>query len=101
MPAVNKNQALELLAREVQDFDPDELLEVHNEVFPDHPGSEEKARANPSPLAEQLIEHIHSGLEIDQIIDLWGVILPGHRNLWYDEEEEKIHYHEAEAVPSE
>jgi hypothetical protein len=101
MPAVNKDQALELLAREVQKFDPDELLEVYNEVFPDYPGSQKKAREDPSPLAGQLIEYIQSGLAIDQIIDLWGVILPGHHNLWYDEEEEKIHYNEeAEAVPS-
>jgi hypothetical protein len=101
MPVVTKDKALELLSGEVQKFDADELLEVYNEVFPDHPGSEAKAHEVPSPLAQQLIDHIHSGLEIDQIIDLWGVILPGHRNLWYDEEEEKIHYNEAEAVPSE
>jgi hypothetical protein len=41
-------------------------------------------------------------LEIDEVIDLWRLILPRHRNLWYDEEEERIHYNEeAEAVPSE
>src|SRR5262245_59946108 len=102
MPAVNKNQALELLAREVQKFDADELLEVYNEVFPDHPSTAEEAHEDSSSLVDQLVEHIRSGLEIDQIIDLWGVILPGDRNLWYDEEEETLHYNEeAEAVPSE
>jgi len=102
MAAVNRDQALELLAGEVRKFDFDELLEVYNELFPEHPSSAEKAQKDPSPLVRELIDHIHSGLEIDQIIDLWGVILPDHRNLWYDEEEETIHYNEeAEAVPSE
>ena len=36
------------------------------------------------------------------MIDLWGLIFPRHRNVWYDEEEERIHYNEeAEPVPSE
>jgi hypothetical protein len=101
MPAVNQSQAQELLAGEVRKFDADELLEVYNEVFPDHASTAEEAHENPAPLVERLVDHIHSGLEIDELIDLWGVILPRHHNLWYDEEEDKINYHEAEAVPSE
>jgi hypothetical protein len=42
------------------------------------------------------------GLEIDEIMDLWGLIFPKHRNVWYDEEEEHIHYNEeTEAVSAE
>jgi hypothetical protein len=100
MPAVNKDQALELLVREVRKFDTDELVEVYNEVFADHPSTAEEAHKNPVPLVEQLVHHIHSGLEIDELIDLWGVTLPRHHNLWYDEEEEKINYtEEIETIP--
>jgi hypothetical protein len=56
-----------------------------------------------TPLIERLVEHVNSGLEIDEVIDLWGLIFPRHRNVWYDdEEEERLHYNEeAEAVSSE
>jgi hypothetical protein len=103
MPAVNKDQALELLTREVQkNLGTDELLEVYNEVFPDDPYTREEAEEDSCSLLEQLVDHINSGLEIDEVIDLWRLIHPRHRNLWYDEEEERIHYNEeAEAVPSE
>ena len=102
MPAVNKDQALELLSGEIQKFDADELLEVYNEVFPEHPSSAELARKDPSSLVKQIVDYIRSGLEIDELIDLWEVILPRHHDLWYDEEEEKINYHdETEPVPSE
>lgn len=102
MPAVTQDQALQLLSAEVQKYETDELLEVYNEVFPAHPSSLRKARKDPSPLVRELIEYIHSGLEIDQIIDLWGVILPRDHHLWYNEIEETIHYNEeTESVPYE
>jgi hypothetical protein len=103
MPVLTKDQALELLTHEVQEkFGADELLEVYNEVFPDHPYTEEQAREDSGPLIEQLVEHINGGLEIDQITDLWRVICPRHRNVWYNEEEERIHYNEEEeTVPPE
>lgn len=103
MPVVNQDQALELLTNEVQEkLGADELLEVYNELFPDHPYTEADAHEDSWPLIEQLVDHIKSRLEIDEVIDLWGLILPKHRNVWYDDEEEKIHYNEeAETVPSE
>jgi hypothetical protein len=103
MPAITKDKALELLAGEVQEnLGADELLEVYNEVFPDHPYTDEKAHDDPSPLIAQLVARIRSGLEIEEVLDLWGLIFPRHRNVWYDEEEERIHYNEeAEAVSTE
>jgi hypothetical protein len=103
MPVVTKDKALELLTKEVQEkLGTDELLEVYNEVFPDDPHTELEVREDPTPLIEQLVHHVISGLEIDEVIDLWGLIFPKHRNVWYDDEEERLHYHEeAEAVSSE
>jgi hypothetical protein len=103
MPVVTKDQALELLTKEVQaKLGADELLEVYNEVFPNGPYTEVEARQDSWPLAEQLADHINGGLDIDEVIDLWGLIFPRHRNVWYDDEEERLHYNEeAEAVSSE
>jgi hypothetical protein len=103
MPVVTKDGALELLTNEVQEkLGADELLEVYNEVFPDNPSTEEAAHEDVTPLIERLVDHVNSGLEIDEVIDLWGLIFPRRRNVWYDEEEERLHYNEeAEAVSSE
>ena len=103
MPVITKEQALELLTNEVQEkLGADELLEVYNEVFPDNPHTEQEVHEDVSPLIEQLVDHINSGLEIDLVMELWGLIFTKHRNVWYDEEEERIHYHEeAETVPAE
>ena len=103
MPVVTKEQALKLLTDEVQEkLGADELLEVYNEVFPNDPSTEEEACEDVAPLIEQLVDHINSGLEIDEVMDLWRLIIPKHRNLWYDEEEERIHYNEeTEAVSAE
>jgi len=103
MPVVNKDRALELLTSEVQEkLGADEVLEVYNEVFPDDPHTEEAAHGDVTPMIERLVDHVNRGLEIAEVIDLWGLIFPRHRNVWYDEEEERIHYNEeAEAVSSE
>src|SRR5437868_1200971 len=103
MPVVTKEQALELLTNEVQKhFDADELLEVYDEVFPDHPYPEEEASKDPTPLIEELVEHIQGESRIEEVLDLWGLIFPRHRNVWYNEEEERIHYNEeAEALSAE
>lgn len=51
---------------------------------------------------KQLVQHSSSGPEMDEVIDLWGLIFPKHRNVWYGDEEERIHDNEeAETVPSE
>jgi hypothetical protein len=103
MPVITKEQALELLTNEVQEkLGADELLEVYNEVFPDHPYTTEEAEEDSWPLIEQLVDHINDGREIDEVMDLWRLICPKYRNVWYDDEEERIHYNEEpEAVPSE
>src|SRR5262249_49477282 len=103
MPVVTKDKALELLTQEVKEkLGADEPLEVYNEVFPDDPYTEEEAHEDVMPLIEQLVDRVNSGLEIDEVIDLGGLIFPSHRNVWYDDEEERLHYNEeAEAVSSE
>ncbi len=103
MPEVTGDQALALLTSQVRDkFATDELLEVYNEVFPKDPYTLQEANRDSAPLVERLVEYINSGLEGDEIIDLWGLIFPRHRNRWYDEEEERIHYdEEAEVLPAE
>jgi hypothetical protein len=102
MTTVTREQAVDLLTKQVEEhFGVDELLEVGNELFPDEPFTEEEAHEDPTPLVELIVDHLNSGLEPEEIVDVWPLIFPQHRNIWYDEEEERFHFNEAKVTPTE
>jgi hypothetical protein len=90
MPALKKNQAVEKLVEEVARAKPAALAEIYAELFPEKP-------APAAPIAADLAQHIRNGLEAEEIVDLWNVVFPADRNVWYDEEYEKFH-HDEEAI---
>jgi hypothetical protein len=95
MPVVSKDKAVKLLTKEVEDnLTPVDLLEVYNEMFPNGQCTENQAHQEKTPLARKIVDHLKSGLETEEIVDLWNLIIPKHRNVWYDEEEGTIHYRE-------
>ncbi len=62
MPVATRDEALELLSREVQQHLPnDELVEVYHEVFRFKPAAEQEARRTSGPLAEQLVASSTAG----------------------------------------
>lgn len=87
MPALSKNEAAEKLARVVEKADQGDLAEIYSELFPERPIA--------SPLgASDIALHIRNGLEAEEIVDLWNVVFPADRNVWYDEESKAIHYNQ-------
>ncbi len=48
----------------------------------------------PPPVASEIARHIRSGLEAEEIVDLWNVVFPEDRNVWYDEEAKSILFNE-------
>jgi len=103
MPEVSRDEAIDLLAKAIANgFAVDELLEIHDDLFPDNPYPEGNARKDPLPLIKQLTEYVHSGLAIDELVALWNLVFTHHRDVWYNEEEDSIHYSdEAEAFSRE
>lgn len=102
MTTVTRQQAVDLLRKQVEEhFGVDELLEVYNELFPDEPFTEEEANEDHIPLVERIVDHLKSGLEPEEIVDVWPLIFPQHGNVWYDEEEERFHYNESEVATAE
>jgi hypothetical protein len=102
MTTVTGEQAVDLLTKQVEEhFGVDELLEVHNEIFPNEPFTEDEANEDCSPLVERIVDRLKSGLEPEEIVEVWSVIFPRHRNVWYDEEEERFHYNESKPTPAE
>lgn len=84
------SQASEQLATVVEKAQPTALAEIYAELFPDRP-----AAAPPSAVG--LASYIRSGIEAEEIVDLWNVVFPADRNVWYNEEDGELHYNE-EAV---
>ncbi len=102
MATVTREQAIDLLTKHVEEhMGVDELLEVHNELFPDEPITEEEAHEDSFPLVERIVAHLKGGLEPEEIVELWSLIVPRHRKVWYDEEEERFHYKESKPTPAE
>ena len=87
MPLLSKSEAAEKLARGVEKAKPSDLPEIYSELFP------EEATSTP-PAASEIAQHIRNGLEAEEIVDLWNVVFPEDRNVWYDEEEKSIHFNE-------
>ncbi len=87
MPTLGKNQAAEKLAEVVEKAQATALAEIYAELFPEKPMAAALSAAD-------LARHIRSGLDAEEIVDLWNVVFPGDRNVWYDEQEDKIHYNE-------
>lgn len=91
MPAIPKNEAVERLAKSVESAAADDLIEIYSELFP--------ADALPvgAPRAHELAHHVRTALEPEEIVDLWNVVFPADRNVYYEEEDDTLHYNEREA----
>jgi hypothetical protein len=87
MPALSKKKAIEKLAAVVEKSKSSDLAEFHAELFPEKP-------ADATPSASDLAQHVRSGLEAEEIVDLWNVVFPEDHNVWYDEETNEIRYNE-------
>jgi hypothetical protein len=87
MPVLSKTEAAEELVRGVENAKPSVLVEIYCELFPD-------AICPTPPVARDIVKHIRSGLEAEEIVDLWNVVFPADSNVRYDEEDQTIHYNE-------
>lgn len=96
MPMVTSEEASERILAEIARFARDDLVEVHNELFPDAPQSTASG-IDRNKLLAGITGYIRGGLEIEEIVDLWNVVFPKDRNVWYDEETGSIHFNEEPA----
>jgi hypothetical protein len=87
MPTLSMAEATERLASSVEEAGPDDLVEIYGELFLERPST-------PPSSAIEIVQHIRHGLGPEEIVDLWNVVFPRDRNVWYDEEERSIHFNE-------
>ncbi len=62
------------------------VREVYNELDPQNPVSMEEVRRDTAGVEKRIADRISRGLLIEEILDLWPVVLTGEGRLWYDDE---------------
>lgn len=76
-------EAAERLAKAVEKARPSDLAEFYSKLFPEKPSPT-------PPIASVLAQHVRSELEPEEIVDLWNVVFPEDRHVWYNEETNAI-----------
>jgi hypothetical protein len=98
MPVLTRDKVIELLTKAVEeDLHADDLMQIHNELFPDDPVTEKEVCDAVTPARENILSYLTSDLAVEDLLDLWKLIYPKHRRVWYDEQAEKFHYYEKSA----
>lgn len=100
MATLKRDKAVQTLSGRLDELGADDIVEVYNELFPEAATTVETAHQQAIPPFEKIVQHVHSGLEAEEIVDLWNVLFPRYRNVWYDEDEDLLHFDE-EAEDSE
>lgn len=93
MLSIEKTLALEKLAKAVENSSADNLVEVHAELFPARPLPNVTSAAI-EHLGRTLAQHVREGLEPEEMVDLWNVVFPTNRNVYFDDEDQTLRYNE-------
>ena len=96
MSTISVDDATKKLTQAVEGMHADDLVQVYNELFPDEPASEEEAYEDVIPLVEQIVDHITRGLEPEEVVDLWNVVFPKDREVYFNEEDDLMHFAEGD-----
>ena len=94
MSTIPVNHAVARLENEIEKFMSDDLIEVHNELFPEAPIARNGQVESRDKLLPVIRQYIQKGLEVEEVVDLWSAVFPKDRNVWYDEETSTFHFNE-------
>ncbi len=98
MPEVTPADAAKMLTEKVRAMDIDDLLDAHNELFPETPIPPTDARNQDASVRHKVLDYLAGGVAVEEILDLWSAVFPEASNVYFDEETRTIHYVEAEAI---
>lgn len=94
MATMTRPEAVSKMSTEIEKFGRDDLVEVHNELFPETPQTADDANLDAHELISGVRTYLQSGLADEEIPDLWNVVFPEDRNVWYDSENQSLHVNE-------
>jgi len=93
MPAIRKSEAMEKLARALEAASSEDLVDIYAELFP------EKALPSASAvkaLVGEMALYVRTTIEPEELVDLWNVVFPTDRNVYYDEVDGVVIYNQEE-----
>lgn len=93
MPAATRDEAVELLTREVEtNLAGLDLCEVYNEYFDDaRRTTEAEARDDRGRLIREIVTDLRRA-SAGELAERWGLILPDYRRVEYDVDDDLIYY---------
>jgi hypothetical protein len=91
MTGMTRDEAVERMLKGIEGLDANDLVEVYNELFPRTPVKHKDINGDGARLLGPILDYIHRGLELDEIMDLWPVVFSGVRSLYWDEVDEKFY----------
>src|SRR5581483_2564983 len=95
MTAIPLKDAIERLAKAVEQAGTDDLREIFAELYPAK-SLPDVSDANGPALAKELARHVRRGIEPEEAVDLWNVVFPTDRHVYYDEEDQTLRHNESE-----
>ncbi len=99
MPTLTRREAVERISQVVRDMSLDDLLEFHDELFPEEPKLKADAQPDIDLIRRRALDYLGRGIEVEELLDLWNVAIPESWNVTYDDESDELQYSvEPEAV---
>jgi hypothetical protein len=102
VPEIPIEQAVERLVKAVEEQLPaDEIQEIYDDWFRGEDAVVERTDASPEAnkrRVEQLVAHIRGDRYAEEIVELWELVFTTHRDVWYNEEDEVLHFCDDPAV---
>ncbi len=92
MPEVAPADAVRTLTEKVRAMNLDDLRDAHNELFPETPIPPIDPASSGQLVRQKVLDYLAGGVAVEEILDLWNVIVPEAWNVYYDDETGKIHY---------
>jgi hypothetical protein len=81
--------AVNRLNTRIKTLNRDDLLEVYNELFPAKP-IHDGSVMDRGAILDQILDHVHHGIDPEEIVDLWNVVFPGEQSLEFDSEAREL-----------
>lgn len=91
MLAIQKSEAVEKLAQAIAVSSSEDLADVFAELFPDRP---RLRLAEAETRRGEVTEYVRTKMEPEELVDLWNVVFPTHRNVYYDDADGLLCYNQ-------
>jgi hypothetical protein len=92
MPSIPLKTAIERLSAAVHGMRSDDVHAVFDELFPEDVAGDVTTSAVIADLTRRIDEHIMRGLEPEEVVDLWNVVYPDDRAVYFDDETDLLCY---------